>query len=161
MKIKYKNGNLLSIWWIFVIGVITTGIVMGVYIYYSAEIDVDNIHSEILGERLANCLLENGNLKFDPSNFNVFEDCNLEKEVFNKGNFYFKIEIFDDSSLIFNVSEGNFAFEKNCEIQKKVKAEQFPKCSRNIEIASYNGKNVIVKIIAANNQRGEIISLIK
>ncbi|MEK6935379.1 MAG: hypothetical protein AABW67_01190 [Nanoarchaeota archaeon] len=161
MKSK-KGEKLLSIWWFFVLGVIAGGMVIGVLIYSSADVDIKEIEAGILAERISICLIDNGYLKENilEKEFNVFDFCNLNKTVFEKGsNFYFNISIYDSGSLIFNLTEGSYSFENECSIQEKVEAKDFPKCSQQQDSALLNGKNIQVIILAGSNQNGRKISV--
>jgi len=155
--------KLLSIWWFFVLGVIAGGIVIGVLIYSSADVNIKEVESNVLAERIIDCLIDNGNLKEDifEENFNILDFCNLNSRVFGVGsNFYFNISVYDSEKLIFNVSKGSLSFEEDCKIQEEVDAKHFPRCSEKQEIALFNDKNVRLIILAASNQNGKKISVI-
>jgi len=51
---------LLSIWWLFTIAMVGAGIVFGVSMFYSAEIDVRNVEAEILSNKILDCFFEQG-----------------------------------------------------------------------------------------------------
>ena len=158
-----QADKLLSVWWFFVLAVIAGGSVIGVLIYSSAEVNIKEVEANVLAERIIDCLIDNGYLKENilDTNFNIFDFCNLNSKVFEKGsNFYLNISVYDSENLIFNVSKGNPSFEKDCKIQEKVEAEKFPRCSENQEIALFNDKNVRLIILAASNQKGGKISVI-
>jgi hypothetical protein len=158
-----KAEKLLSIWWFFVLGVIAGGIVIGVLIYSSADISIKEVEANVLSERIISCLIDDGYLKEDifKSEFNIFDFCNLNSDVFGKAsNFYFSVSIYDSGSLIFNFVNGSSSFEKDCQIQGEVKAKHFPRCSEKQEIVLFNDKNMKLIVLAASNQNGRKISVI-
>jgi hypothetical protein len=169
--IKDKKGGekWLSVWWFFVLAIIGGGIVVGVLIYYSADVNIKEFEADVLAERIARCLIENGHLKqeFLQENFDVFETCNLKKEIFGEGsNFYFKISArgADENLLRKDIEGGRAAFEKECGIESSTKASKFPKCAYKKEAVIYLVKNAEVpeeekempgklQIIAGSNQK--------
>lgn len=155
---KFSKGELLSIWWIFVIAVIAGGIVIAVSIYYSAEININGYHAGILGERINNCIIKNGNFLYDLDKFQFFEECKINKKIFDKGNFFVKILVYD-KEVIYNKKYGNLAYEKDCEIVGKISSKSSLKCVNKKEIANYQGKEIIVEITSGINQEGEKISI--
>lgn len=158
-----RAEKLLSIWWFFVLGVIAGGIVIGVLIYSFAEVSIKEIEAGVLSERLITCLVDNGYLKEEifEENFNIFEFCNLNPEVFEKAsNFYFSVSVYSSESLIFSLAKGSYSFEKDCQIQEEIETKAYPKCSEKEEVALFNDKNVRIMILAASNQNGRKIPVI-
>jgi len=152
-----KKAELLSIWWIFVIAMIVAGIVIGVSIYYSVDINMNDYHAKILRERIARCLIKNGNLNYDLSDFSFFSECNIKKKIFDNGNFFVKISVYDDEKIL-EKKYGNLAYESECEIIEKVPSKTTLRCFKKREIASYDGKDVVVEITSGVGQEGERIS---
>jgi len=162
MKNK-KAEKLLSLWWFFVLGVIAGGIVIGVLIYSSADVNIKEVEANILSERIISCLIDNGYLKESIFNedFNIFEFCNLNPDVFGKAsNFYFKISVYNSENLIFNLIKGSSSFEKECQIQENVEAKHFPRCSEKKESVLFEDKMVQVIVFAGSNQNGRKISVV-
>lgn len=160
-----KADKLLSIWWFFVLGVIAGGIVIGVLIYSSADINIKEVEADVLVEKIISCLINNGYLKENifENDFNIFDFCNLNPEVFGKAsNFYFNISIYDENGeeLRESISKGSYSFEKDCKIQEGKEAKHFPRCSEKKEIALFEDKKVELIILAASNQNGRKISVI-
>ena len=130
MKNK-KAEKLFSIWWFFVLAFIAGGIVIGTLAYSSAEINVNEIESNILHDKLFECIVEDGYL-IDLNNFDIFKECNLDKNIFGKGSdFYFNVSVYGKDNLIYSFTEGDFSFEKDCQIsgEKNIKAKYFPNTS--------------------------------
>ncbi|MFA7708309.1 MAG: hypothetical protein WCX73_05150 [Candidatus Pacearchaeota archaeon] len=159
-----KAEKLLSIWWFFVLAIIAGGIVIGVLIYSSSDVDINEAEARVLSERISNCLVDNGHLKLGvfESDFDIFDFCNLNQEVFEENtNFYFNISVYDSKSLIFNLFKGSSSFEKDCRIgmTKDVEAEYFPGCSEKQEGVLFNGEIVRINVLTASNQNGRKISV--
>lgn len=167
---KKASQKLLSVWWFFVLTVVGAGIVIGVLIYYSADADLRKVEADILSERIANCLVEQGYLREDfSSNFNIFEKCGLKKEVFDSGtSFYLKISVYDETGNLFKninlIIEGDTSFEKDCQIEEKISARYFPRCVEKKELFLYNENGVTkkgrIEILAGSNQAGKKIALV-
>lgn len=153
-----NKGNLLSIWWIFVLAVIAGGVVIGVSIYYSADVNINLIHSDILTNRVSDCLIQNGKILYDLEKFDFFKECKINKKLFENGDFFLKVLIYDES-VIYDKNYGNSAYEKDCPIADKISSKSSLKCATSNEIAEYNGKSVTVKIISGINQEGERVSI--
>jgi hypothetical protein len=169
--IKGKKGGekWLSIWWFLVLVIIGGAIAIGVLIYYNSDVNIKRFEADILAERIARCLIENGKLdrEFLKVDFDVFEACNLKKEAFGQGsNFYFKISFkrADESSLRADIQQGNLAFEKECGIESVTQAKEFPRCSYKDESFFYlagDGKEQEgkIQITAGSNQEIKRVSL--
>jgi len=164
--IKDKKGGekLLSIWWFFVLTVIGGGIVLGVLIYNHADINVKEVESDILAERIVGCLVDNSYLNKDFLNndSNIFSECKINQELFGKGsNFYFKISVFDEDGNLLRgeIIEGDSSFEEECEISGVIKARHFPRCSvKNEGVLYFKGGKVIkgkLNVLAGSNQNGK------
>jgi hypothetical protein len=160
---NYKKGGekLLSIWWFFVLAIVGGGIVIGVYMYYGADVDVRGVEASVLSKRIVGCIIGNGFLDEDVLNpeFNIYEKCNLGQEALSDS-YFFKVKFLDESQKELRqvISGGNPSFEKDCEITEKVKAKKYPKCFTTKENFLYfnNGiKNGILEIITASNNYGK------
>lgn len=160
---KKGGEKWLSVWWFFVLVVIGGAIVVGVLIYYNVNVNIKEFEADILTERIVRCLISQGYLRQDfveDKEFDIFKECNLKKEVFQKGsNFYFKIALYDSSgnALRTEVKEGDLALEKECEVEIATKAKHFPRCSYKNESVFYfseDGKKqeAKLKITAGSNQ---------
>ncbi|MEK6914316.1 MAG: hypothetical protein AABW83_01575 [Nanoarchaeota archaeon] len=154
-----KKGELLSVWWIFVLAVIALGIVIGVSVYYSAEVNINLVHADILGNRIAKCLIQDGKILYDMEKYDFFKECKINKKLFNEGDFFVKILINYDDKIIYDKNYGNSAYEKDCQILEKISSKSNLRCVKKKEIAEYNDKEVVLEIISGINQEGGRISL--
>lgn len=153
---KKAAEKIFSIWWIFVLGVILAGIVIGVLIFYNSDINIKNLEADVLSERIYRCLTEGIYLKQEILNadFNIFSNCRLKEELFLKdSNFYFKISIYNSSeNLIKELSGGDASFEKDCEIENSIRARHYPVCVKKEESIYFLQDNGKIIIIAGSNQ---------
>ncbi len=158
-KMNKKGAEkLLSVWWFFVLAVVVGTIVLGVWIYYGVDINTKEIEVDVLAERIVSCLIDNSYLNQDflDENYDIFEECSLDKGVFGKpSNFYFKIS----TSLREEIIEGDNSLEKDCGIEKIIEAKHFAKCSEKNVNFLYLENNEIkkgeLKVLAGSNQLGE------
>ncbi|PIN94512.1 hypothetical protein COU53_03340 [Candidatus Pacearchaeota archaeon CG10_big_fil_rev_8_21_14_0_10_30_48] len=144
-----SGEKVLSLWMFLVWGLIALAIVLAVFIFYGQEADIKILQSDILIDRLADCFIDQGQF-VDVGN--VFEDCNLNKEIFDKGNFYFKVSFLEDS-----ISGGNKDFEIQCGLRKtqdEKSSENFARCSQRSFIALKDNQEINVEIFAGSNVRG-------
>ena len=157
-----KKADLFSIWWLFVLATVALAIVIGVTIYYSAEINVNQSHADIVGGRIINCLVDNGEIIFDlgdETKFDLFIECNIDEEIFT--NHFFANILINGDKVIFDKNYGDFAHEKDCEIIEKIPAKSPLRCVKRRESVRYNGKNVVLEIISGINQEGKKISIVE
>ncbi len=166
-RMKNKKGQkLISIWWLIMLAIVGVGITAGVLIYSSANVDVREVEAEILNEKISDCIFENGFLieEFLEEGFDFFEKCKLNEDVFGEGSaFYFSVKVYNElGELIKEAREGDASFERDCEIQKVVRAKNYPKCVKKDEgISYYQGSEIEegrIEILAASNQIGGKIS---
>ncbi len=172
---KKGQENILSAWWFFCLAFVAAGIVIGVLIFYSAEMDIRELEADVLANKIADCLANEGYLA-DLENFNVY-DCGLEEEIFENGNFYFNIS-FVDSQTGKKIQDkediigGRISMDKECKIKmdEEIKAKHFPGCVEKqvfvLEETIDDNNNVQInklkiKILAASNNFGESIALEK
>jgi hypothetical protein len=145
---KKASSELLSIWWFFVLAIIAVGIVSGVVIFYGAKIDVRSIEAQILTNKIGDCLIQNGELKFPifEKNNDLFQFCSLNKEMLNNsGNYYLHI-LAKKANEEVSLAYGNSGFEKDCAIAEAMKAaDNYPRCSKK-HFSGFNDKMELVTI---------------
>lgn len=160
-----RGEKLLSIWWFIVLGIIGVGIVIGVLIFFSSEVDIKVVESQILNDRIANCFFEKGYLNEAVllENYNIYKDCEINESVFGTGSyFYFNIQIYNSegkTQLKEPISRGNAALIKDCEIQKVASSKYYPRCSKS-ETSVYcvgDSNPWKINILTISDQDGERI----
>ena len=152
----YKKGDekLLSIWMFIIWFIIAFAIVSGVWIFYSAKIDIKELQAQALSNRLSDCIADKGiNNLADKEK--IFSECRINK---NFNNFYFRIDIYDSisSTKIKSISAGDPDLELQYNLREKSSAENFARCSEDkiVVYDSEENKNLIVKMIACSNNAG-------
>lgn len=171
MLLKNKKGGekYLSIWWFFILVIISVGLIVGILANAFAEINVKKIESEILTDRVANCIIQQGqiNKTFLQGNFDFYKNCNLNETIIS-GNNYIEISVFSFDSCSITDSKlncrknkkeikyGAFYLKKNCEIIKsnEVKAPYFPGCIEKYIYALNSTEKLLVYIATGSNQVG-------
>jgi len=159
-----KGGEkLLSLWWFFILGVIGGFIVLGVVIYYSAETNVNSIEASILVDKLIGCLIQQGNLNSNVfnSDFDLFNECSLDKKMFGMGSFlYFNISIYDsENKLVRELVNGSGIFESDCKVGRRVSGKYFPSCISENHLVNLGNKGYKLNILGGVNQLGRKISV--
>jgi len=154
---KKADSKLLSIWWFFILIVVVGGVVIAVAMFNSTKIDIRSIETEILSERVTDCILNFGkiNTNFFDKDFDIFEECGISKKAVNSsGNFYLNISV---KNLVNNkVDEkvyGNQAFVEECLVQQTVsEAKNFPRCNvKSIDVLGFNGELSKLNILTGSN----------
>jgi len=159
---KAAAEKLLSIWWFFVIALIGVGIVAGVLIFYSADIDARAIEADILSNRILFCIANHGFLNEQIISSYIYNSCGLKKSFFeNNGFLYFRIEVKDGNNVLFDFSSDLKNFENDCKISKGMEeAKYYPRCAEKVEKVNYfDGsigaiKQVEIRVLAGSNQFG-------
>jgi len=160
--IKLKNNRadskLISIWWFAVLFLIAGGIVAGTLLFYSRGIDVRALESNVLSDRVLNCLVKDGYIKQDflENKTDIFKECGLSEKIINKSSsYYLSLSIIDlqTNKKEIGVSFGNMAFEKDCKISLSVlNAENYPKCSdKKVVIIDEDYRKLELNIVAGSN----------
>jgi hypothetical protein len=151
-KDKRAAERYLSPWMFLIWAMIGVAVVAGVLIFNSAKIDVREKEADILVVRIIDCLVDNGYLIKDLDSFDIFEECNLDKEIIENGDYWFNISFSDDK--LKDISAGVKNFEMLCELGEELKAENFPKCSEEKIYVLKDGEKIGIEILAASNQLG-------
>jgi len=177
LRNKKGGEELLSLWWFFVLAIVGAGIVVGVFIFHSSGVNVKEIESNILSERIYDCLVEEGVLLGEfvgnqDGSFDIFGKCNLKESIFdNRGDFYFEVKFFDKlGQPSLPIVKGNNALKGDCKIQKtedgeEIKAQYFPRCSfEKRGVIYYSGIEKMfvtgsLEILTVSNQEGKKISI--
>jgi len=160
---KKAGEKLLSAWWFFILATIGLGITLGVSIYYSFDFNTNLLESEILNERLVDCLVDSGYIRSDffQDNFDIFGKCDLKKEIFVGTNkFYFKIRVYNESGIKKEIFFGDSSFEENCRISYVVKTKDFPKCSEKILNVLHKNENLKLYVMSGVRQNGKKYSVL-
>ena len=168
-----EGTKYLSIWWFLMLIFIGVSVFIGAWMYFGVGVNVKGIDSLVLEESLADCLLNddgflNVNLSafiFEDKAFDVFRECDLNKDVFSLGTpFYFEVNFSDESSkpLEKTIRGGDASYRGDCSISGVLEARHFPVCSYyEYNFLYVDGGNIHIGkmgILAASDQdRGVVI----
>ena len=154
LRNKKGDERYLSPWLFLVWALIAVFIVAGVWIFYSAEVDIRAEESEVLSMRILDCLVDNGEINqiVFQENFDIFSECSLNKEILKESReFYFNISLKDlNGKILKSISAG----EKDFEIQCRLKGKNFALCSEKKVYVGRDKENLIMEILAGSNQQG-------
>jgi len=154
---RATSDRLLSIWWFVILAIVGGGVVAGVFMFYSADVNVKKIDAEILYNRLAGCVVEHGYLvEGFGADTNVFEFCHLNSTVLEGGRYYFEIVLDGDGG--FKILGGTAMLKEDSNIEKTVSAKNFPRGYSQVEkvlTSSLDMRNL--KILAVSNMEGGAI----
>lgn len=172
---KASGDQLISLWLFLILGMVVGGITIAMMIFYSSPFDTRLIESEFLFNELSSCISDNGNLKEEvlKKDFNVYSECNINKEVFKRGNnddeinYYLEMSIYDpnkeegDKKVRETIFLGDVGKRKDCLIYLDLKPKKYTRCFYgNISLNYYNNtrraiQDLRVEIMAASNVKGK------
>lgn len=148
----HKRGSekIFSFWWFLVLLIVFFVFSFGIFLFYSAEVDVRGLESFVLSEKIYACIVDNGIL-VDLEEVNLLSYCGLKEGVFSQNsNFYLSVSYLDK-----DFRYGNIAFEKDCKVSENKKADKFPRCTfSKKKVYSSNGDLIELNITTASNQKG-------
>jgi hypothetical protein len=167
---KKGTDKILSMYWFVILILIAGGIFAMVYIFYGAPYDVREIESNILANKIANCISNQGviNAEFftTGNNFNseinktFTNQCNLIFEVEdgyieNEIQYFYEIKFYaidNTGTPAFSFYDGNLNWKEDCFIEKDNNKEysRLAKCTEE-RLYAVNGENeqYLIKILSA------------
>ena len=155
---KRKSGasKLMSIYWFFILVLVAGVIVYMVSIFYGSPYDVREIESNILINKVADCLSENGTLNSQINQDNFLEKCNLNFDTLSQeGQYYLEINFYDFKNTgnvipeISPIIEGNINLKDNLNIGSIFKSE------KSFYILNNKNEELIVEILAVISKTKE------
>ena len=166
IKKMNKKGaeKLFSIWWFVILAIVGAGIIIGVFIYFSVSIDVRDAESVVLGGKIFDCLIDENEIseEFFEKNFDLTEKCGLSSELKNSNLFYINVSVYNsDRKSEKSIFLGNNVFERECRVEKLIKAKHYPVCFQEQKIVFRKGEKISLVVLTGSNQRVEKISVIK
>ena len=153
MRIKNKFNKkgaekILSIYWFVILIIIAGAVVAMVSLFYGTPYDVRDAEANIMVNKIADCLSENGKINQELFNksknfnedFNLKEKCSFvfETKLKNELEEYFlKADFYDLNNgpegvspgvKVFSISEGNYNLYADCKIDLEGKYKRLSKC---------------------------------
>lgn len=142
---KLGTDKILSVYWFAILILIAGGIFAMVYTFYHHSYDVRELESNIMINKIADCLSIGGEINLNIVNEknefllnsnNLLEKChlnfNVEKKWEDELQYYAEINFYrvdDLDNLVFNVFNGNKNLISSCELQKNEEYEKLAKCA--------------------------------
>ena len=165
---KFGGEKILFIWWFLVLAVVAGGIAIGVFMFYSAPLDVREVEAGILSNKIYDCLNDNGYLRSDAlfDGFNIYFECGINRDIFFEDGtpYYLSVEINDSDINLFYEYSRSEDLKKNCFIEKAIRTKDYPKCVISYEnflfLEDGKQKELIVSVVAVSNQKGRSLPLL-
>jgi hypothetical protein len=164
MKIMNKRGDkILSVYWFAVLIIVAGGIFAMVYIYYGAPYDVREIESNVLINKLADCVSYAGRINTNlisegefhqKTSEDFLRECNI---LFSSGEwedeqYYAEVDFYNLEDLnvpVLNISAGDNKWVSYCELQEEGEKEKLTKCnSKSFYSLDDLDNQYIIKILA-------------
>lgn len=164
---KRGTDKILSIYWFVVLTIIAGGIFAMVYIFYGAPYDVRGIESNILAERVADCISRNGIIDsnffsgkdFNKNINNTFQkECNINFNVEDgyrdEIQYFYEVEFYtikDLTNSSFSFYNGNNNWESDCFIKKENNKDytRLAECTeKRFYASSRGGEQYLIKILS-------------
>lgn len=162
IKQNKRADKLISVFWFAILGIVAGGIFAMVYIYYGAPYDVRDIESNLLINKLADCIsyggrinseiLSGGNFSWSQQNL---DKCNiiLNSDEWEEIQFYAQIDFYKLENMAtptFSIKEGNNKWLASCEVQEEKERERLAKCNEGkFYSLDEKGNQYIIKILTA------------
>jgi len=163
---KKGDEKLLSLWWFLCLTIVGVAIVVGVWSFYSADVDTKGLEADILANKIVHCILGQGTLNLDL--MDNLENCYIDKSVTNKSQIYYiEIKAYDLSNCagedyfkcplikekIYEDKEKDIKMQ--CELGGTAKSKYFSECATKKIYSFYDGKKVLLYVYAGSKQQGE------
>ena len=137
--IKNKKGTegemYLSFWMFIIWGVTGVSIAIGIILFLSVVTDTRSIEANVLGDKLADCMIGNFNYsKISSDKFDIISACNFNNKVItNTDIYYFNVSIRESNSAkqTTEIIGGFSAYNVICELQqnKQEMDSSYPRCA--------------------------------
>ncbi len=157
---KRGTDKMISVYWFFILFLVTAAIVYMVSAFYSAPYDVRNLEANILTNRVADCIYRGGEINgelFDGEFNSGFEEeffsvCGLNFEGESRWNgeiqYYVGFDIYrvnDVQNSVYSLAEGNLNLLSNCEIEDE-DYDKLAKCVNRRMYVAFEGQQFLVDI---------------
>jgi hypothetical protein len=143
----------------FAFAIIAIGVSAAVYGFYGQDIDIRGEEARVLNYKIYNILRHRDvvNLEVFEENFDLLDAANIDKNIFNNGDYYYRIKLLGGSEdkVIF---DGNPDYGIECDLEladpESRSSDAFPICHLTIEKVNFGME---LRILTASNQKGERI----
>jgi len=164
MRINKRGDKVLSVYWFAILILVAGAIFAMVYVFYHHPYDIRKVEANVMINKVANCLSEEGRLNsnlIDEGKFNegfkdnFLEECSMTFDVEDKWEdevqYYLEINFYNSSKgggNVFNIAEGNKNLVLSCEIQDEKEYKREAKCIEE-SFFSLDGDNLyLIKILS-------------
>ncbi|MBS3073008.1 hypothetical protein J4477_04200 [Candidatus Pacearchaeota archaeon] len=159
LLIDKRGEKLFSIWWFIIIIIVGLGIITGVNLFYSFNLDVRSLESDILANKVIKCVADSGGINVDILNedFDLYSKCEISQSVLENNKYFVKISVMDffSGNVLIEHKYGNNVFERDCEIKSKLIAQNYPECSeKTVYVIDSDGNKYLINVLTASNYKG-------
>jgi len=156
---KNKTGaeKIISVYWFAILFIVAGAVVAMVALFYGKPYDVREMEAQILVNHVANCLSDTGYLKEgiignEEFQNNFLEECAINFNTEEKSSdpqYFLKVEIFQESNRVFEISEGNINLVASCGVESEIEKERLAKCAER-EFYSLDSENnlYLIKVLS-------------
>lgn len=158
---KRGEDKMISIYWFFILFLVTAAVVYMVSLFYNHPYDVREIEVNSLSNKVADCISREGILtqdffsegKFNPEfEGSFFEICSItfdvEDELREVGQYYVGVDVYDAARsdlLEFSFKNGNLNLFPSCEL-KSEGYEKVSRCLKRRMYATSEGRGFLIEI---------------
>jgi hypothetical protein len=151
--INKKASKWMSPYLFFIFIFVGVFIVIGVVLFYSVKVDIRDEETKIITNKIIDCISEQGEFFVPEENFDYYDNCDLNKEVINNGNYYILVEYIKEGSSRKLFETGVANFEILCGLGEEAEGD-LPECSNNY-LTLKTGEKIRV-FVGSNHVGGEI-----
>ncbi|MEK6919196.1 MAG: hypothetical protein AABW73_04100 [Nanoarchaeota archaeon] len=162
LNLSNKRGEEIIFFWFFII-FLAVGVTFGatISVFNSSKTDIRLLESEILAQKVANCLIRDNALDLNllRSKEEFMELCGLEEKIIDKsGHFYInltitRIEDLESKKVFKNLDLGNNDLVMQCSLKEASDSDE----SINLGICSY--RRVYVNFLTNNKKEHGVLEI--
>jgi hypothetical protein len=152
IKDKKASSEILLMWHLVLWIAAGTIIVIGVVIFYSAEVPIKGQETNALMQRMASCLTDEGTIMEHELNEELLKECGVRGEIIKEGATYIETQIETMQGTVIRTQVlGNKDIGLQCKLKEETEAKEFAECETRKIIGMYKGEETIMKITIGTN----------
>ncbi len=165
MRAKKGTDMMLSMYWFFILFLVTAAVVYMVGLFYGHPYDVRELEADILANSVVDCIIRNGELNSNIISGGIFNEnfdsvflevCNFnfdsEDSFQGEIQYYGKVDIYSGIGVQnpdFEMKFGNLNIASACVIDSGKDFEALAKCSKKRVYATSSGEQYFVEVTTA------------
>ncbi|MBS3071024.1 hypothetical protein J4407_01850 [Candidatus Pacearchaeota archaeon] len=166
-KNKIGADKIISVYWFVILFIVAGAIVYMVAVFYGNPFDVREFEAGIMINKVADCISENGKLKYELTEElkeNFMDECklNFETEFESAGEYYLEVgfyefEIYPNNPLNFTIVEGNINL-KNTYLDTRGETNSIAYSMKSFYVLQTEGENqneLVIEILSIVGKEGK------